>query len=84
LGGLTSAFALSQTAFTALFVIFCVLLGVILGFRQYLAWDNARRDKAQGQHIDAESPELHAMSTSSVMEATDETDFKNQSFRYYL
>ncbi|KAF5972235.1 allantoate ureidosuccinate permease [Fusarium bulbicola] len=71
------------TAFTALFVIFCILIGLILAFRQYLAWENSRRDKAQGVYIDAESPERDAMS-GAVMEATDETDFENKNFRYYL
>ncbi|RBQ77689.1 hypothetical protein FVER14953_05682 [Fusarium verticillioides] len=72
-----------ETAFTALFVIFCILIGLILAFRQYLAWENSRRDKAQGVHIDAESPDRDAMS-GAVMEATDETDFENKNFRYYL
>ncbi|KAF4502903.1 vitamin H transporter [Fusarium agapanthi] len=71
------------TAFTALFVIFCILIGLILVFRQYLAWENSRRDKAQGEYIDAESPERDAMS-GAVMEATDETDFENKNFQYYL
>ncbi|KAF5565608.1 major facilitator superfamily domain-containing protein [Fusarium phyllophilum] len=71
------------TAFTALFVIFCILIGLILAFRQYLAWENSRRDKTQGVYIDAESPERDAMS-GAVMEATDETDFENKNFRYYL
>ncbi|KAI8718241.1 MFS domain-containing protein [Fusarium sp. LHS14.1] len=71
------------TAFTALFVITCVLLGTIFAFRQYLAWENVRRDKAQGVHIDAESPQSDTVPTV-VMEATDETDFENKSFRYYL
>ncbi|KAF5665616.1 vitamin H transporter [Fusarium circinatum] len=71
------------TAFTALFVIFCILIGLILAFRQYLAWENSRRDKAQGVYIDAESPERDTMS-GAVMETTDETDFENKNFRYYL
>jgi hypothetical protein len=64
-------------------VIFCILIGLILAFRQYLAWENTRRDKAQGVYIDAESPDRDAMS-GAVMEATDETDFENKNFRYYL
>ncbi|KAF5234777.1 hypothetical protein FANTH_11966 [Fusarium anthophilum] len=72
-----------STAFTALFVIFCILIGLILAFRQYLAWENSRRDKAQGMYIDAESPERDVMS-GVVMEASDETDFENKNFRYYL
>ncbi|KAG5742947.1 hypothetical protein H9Q70_014337 [Fusarium xylarioides] len=68
------------TAFTALFVIFCILIGLILAFRQYLAWENSRRDKAQGVYIDAESPERDTM-PGAVMEATDETDFENKNFR---
>ncbi|KAF5723103.1 vitamin H transporter [Fusarium mundagurra] len=72
-----------RTAFTALFVIFCILIGLILAFRQYLAWENLRRDKAQGVYIDAESPERDA-TPSAVMEATDETDFENKNFRYFL
>ncbi|KAF5613724.1 vitamin H transporter [Fusarium subglutinans] len=71
------------TAFTALFVIFCILIGLILAFRQYLAWENSRRDKAQGVYIDAESPERDTMS-GAVREATYETDFENKNFRYYL
>ncbi|KAF5671944.1 allantoate ureidosuccinate permease [Fusarium denticulatum] len=57
-----------KTAFTAL---------------QYLAWENSRRDKAQGEYIDAESPERDAM-PGAVMETTDQTDFENNNFRYYL
>ncbi|CVL11142.1 related to DAL5-Allantoate and ureidosuccinate permease [Fusarium proliferatum] len=71
------------TAFTALFAIFCILIGLILVFRQYLAWENSRRDKAQGVYIDAESPQRDAM-PAIAMEATDETDFENMNFRYYL
>ncbi|CCT71921.1 related to DAL5-Allantoate and ureidosuccinate permease [Fusarium fujikuroi IMI 58289] len=50
---------------------------------QIRPWENSRRDKGQGVYIDAESPQRDAM-PAIVMEATDETDFENTNFRYYL
>ena len=61
----------------------CISLGLIIAFRQYLDWENKRRDKAQGVHIDAESPQSNETPTV-IVEATDQTDFENKSFRYYL
>ncbi|KAF5709741.1 hypothetical protein FGLOB1_5807 [Fusarium globosum] len=64
------------------FAALCALrVGLILAFRQYLSWENSKRDKTQGLCIDAESPQRDSM-PAIVMEATDDTDFENMNFRY--
>ncbi|KAH7156030.1 major facilitator superfamily domain-containing protein [Dactylonectria macrodidyma] len=74
-----------QTAFTALLVIYCLVIIFVALFRVYLNWENKRRDKDQGVFIDPEprnnSPTvIHDNNTEEV----DETDWENKRFRYYL
>jgi MFS transporter, ACS family, DAL5 transporter family protein len=72
-----------QTAFTALLVIYCIVIGLVLAFRQYLARENKRRDREQGDNIDPEAKNA-AQPQVEVVREIDETDWENESFRYYL
>jgi ACS family allantoate permease-like MFS transporter len=56
---------------------------VILTLRQYIQWENRRRDKAQGLHIDPETVRAEREDIEAQMIA-DETDWENKSFRYIL
>lgn len=57
---------------------------MILGLRLYLAWENKRRDKAQGMHIDAEDIREVDLQADGNLANLDETDIENKSFRYIL
>lgn len=65
----------------------CLCLGIltILILRQYMDWENKRRDRAQGVHVEVEPK----MKDSTVIEelpsfGVDETDWEQQGFRYIL
>ncbi|KAH6688330.1 major facilitator superfamily domain-containing protein [Plectosphaerella plurivora] len=72
-----------ETAFTALLIIYCIIIVLVLAFRQYLAWENKRRDSIQGVSIDPEAKDA-APPQVEAMREVDETDWENKSFRYYL
>lgn len=54
------------------------------GLRVYLDWENKRRDKAQGLHIDAEEVRTIELHVDVALLSLDETDWQNKSFRYVL
>ncbi|KUJ09597.1 putative vitamin H transporter [Mollisia scopiformis] len=68
--------------------IICLCLGIvdILVLRQYMDWENKRRDKAQGVKIEAEpgrlSGEIGVVELPSA--GLDETDWEQEGFRYIL
>ncbi|CEJ87121.1 hypothetical protein VHEMI04310 [[Torrubiella] hemipterigena] len=72
-----------NTAFQGILVCISAATVIILVLRQYMAWENKRRDRAQGVHID---PELEKEDPDShlVRDGVDETDWQNKKFRYYL
>lgn len=65
----------------------CLCLGIltILVLRQYMDWENKRRDRAQAICIEVE-PEGGSADTVCELPANemDETDWEQQSFRYIL
>ena len=52
--------------------------------RMYLDWQNRRRDKAQGVHLDAEKRQDADVVDDDHLTDADETDVKNKQFRYVL
>lgn len=52
--------------------------------RFYLSWENGRRDKEQGVHIDPEEVRHVDLETDGDLLNVDETDIQNKSFRYIL
>ncbi|ATY62811.1 vitamin H [Cordyceps militaris] len=66
-------------------IMVCMILSCIsiMVLRQYMAWENKKRDRAQGICID---PETSTDGTSEhlVQTGLDETDWENKRFRYYL
>ncbi|OBT95747.1 hypothetical protein VE01_06411 [Pseudogymnoascus verrucosus] len=73
------------SAFEGILVCLALSAAFILALRQYMDWDNKRRDREQGVHIDPEvkgserSTEEHLVETG-----LDETDWMNRKFRYHL
>jgi len=71
--------------------IICLCLGIldILLLRQYMDWENKRRDRVQGVVIEAEPGKVVGTdSGNGVVElpsaGVDETDFEQENFRYIL
>ncbi len=71
--------------------IICLCLGIldILVLRQYMDWDNKRRDRVQGVCIEAEHSKLIELDGGSGAvqlppSGMDETDLEQESFRYIL
>jgi hypothetical protein len=76
-----------QSAFTTILICLCISVADIAILRQYMDWENRRRDKEQGLKID---PEPRGVSNLAAREGhisqtnIDETDCVNTQFRYYL
>lgn len=71
--------------------IICLCLGIldILVLRQYMDWDNKKRDRVQGVCIEAEPSKLVELDGGSGVvqlppSGLDETDLEQESFRYIL
>jgi ACS family allantoate permease-like MFS transporter len=71
--------------------IICLCLGIldILVLRQYMDWNNKRRDRVQGVCIEAEPSKLIELDGGSGVvqlppSGMDETDLEQESFRYIL
>jgi MFS transporter, ACS family, allantoate permease len=47
-------------------------------------WENSRRDKEQGMHINPEETRGVDLHADVSLEQVDETDRQNRSFRYIL
>jgi ACS family allantoate permease-like MFS transporter len=63
----------------------CVSIFLAVALRQYMDWENKRRDREQGVYIDPEprdSGEEQEEETSSDRIVL--TDWENKQFRYYL
>ncbi|KOS47689.1 hypothetical protein ACN38_g1366 [Penicillium nordicum] len=73
-----------HTAYTTILVCYAVTIGLVIVFRFYLMWENARRDKEQGVKIDPEEVRRVNLSTDEVALQVDLTDEENRSFRYIL
>lgn len=74
-----------DSAFEGILVCMALSAVSIMCLRQYMDWENKRRDREQGLQIDPEakgyggSTEVHL-----VQVGLDETDWANRKFRYYL
>jgi ACS family allantoate permease-like MFS transporter len=66
-------------------ILVCMVLSVvsIMVMRQYMVWENKRRDREQGVEIDPESKKVNT-EEHLVQTGLDETDWVNKRFRYYL
>ncbi|TVY83359.1 putative transporter [Lachnellula suecica] len=73
-----------QTAYKTTFACSAIEIVMLLGFRFYLQWENNRRDKLQGVHIEAEDVRKVDLQTDEALALLDETDWENKSFRYVL
>lgn len=67
--------------------IICLCLGIvdILALRQYMDWENKRRDRVQGVVIEVEPKIANEEGVTELPSAgLDETDWEQESFRYIL
>lgn len=72
-----------QTGCLVCVVCLCAAIVCILILRQYMDWENKRRDRAQGVMIEVEKNETDSMADLPAL-GTDETDWEQLSFRYIL
>lgn len=74
-----------NSAFEGILVCMVISALSIMALRQYMDWENKRRDREYGVHID---PEVKGSADSTadhlVQAGLDETDWENKRFRYYL
>ncbi|TQV90631.1 vitamin H transporter [Cordyceps javanica] len=73
-----------QTAFQGIIICLIIACVSMVVLRQYMAWDNKRRDRAQGVRIDPEMAGCNGPSEHLVRAGLDETDWENKRFRYFL
>jgi cell division protein FtsX len=73
-----------QTAYTTILACYAITIGLVIVFRFYLVWENARRDKEQGVKIDPEEVRRINISADEDVLHVDQTDKDNRSFRYIL
>jgi MFS family permease len=74
-----------ESAFEGILVCMVVSTISIIALRQYMDWQNKRRDQEQGVHIDPEAKESERSTEEHlVLSGLDETDLVNRRFRYYL
>lgn len=63
----------------------CIAISLAVALRQYMDWENKRRDREQGTYID---PEPRGMGETEVEGSMGErivlTDWENKNFRYCL
>jgi ACS family allantoate permease-like MFS transporter len=63
----------------------CVSIAIAIALRQYMDWENKRRDKQQGVYIDPEPKHVDDMGDLDLTaERIVYTDWENPDFRYYL
>lgn len=67
-------------------IMICMILAglSIMALRQYMAWENKRRDRDQGVSIDPEVEDAVQTNARLVKAGVDETDWENKQFRYFL
>lgn len=73
-----------QSAFVGIMVCMIIAAISIIALRQYMAWDNKRRDRDQGVCIDPEVEDVSDVHARLVKAGVDETDWENKRFRYFL
>ncbi|KAK6387724.1 hypothetical protein LTS17_000993 [Exophiala oligosperma] len=80
-----------QSAYAAILACMCIGLATVLGLRFYMAWENKRRDRAQGCMIDPEPKIESAVNFAGETEGSDGgnmdldvSDWANERFRYCL
>lgn len=74
-----------RTAYKVYIICLCLGILTILVLRQYMDWENKRRDRGQGVFVEAE-PKVNGQ--NGIVElpsaASDETDWEQKGFRYIL
>lgn len=73
-----------QSAFEGIMICMIIAGISIMALRQYMVWDNKRRDRDQGVCIDPEVEDASHAHTRLVRAGVDETDWENKQFRYFL
>ena len=73
-----------QTAYTTILACYAITIALVIMFRFYLVWENARRDKEQGVKVDPEEVRRVNISADEDVLQVDQTDKENRSFRYIL
>ncbi|PQE31496.1 dal5-allantoate and ureidosuccinate permease protein [Rutstroemia sp. NJR-2017a WRK4] len=73
------------TAYNGCIACLCVSIAISIALRQYLDWENKRRDKQQGKFIDPEPKNVDDVDDLDLtVERIVYTDWENPDFRYYL
>ncbi|QMW36816.1 hypothetical protein G4B11_000052 [Aspergillus flavus] len=72
------------TAYTTIVICYAIAMASAVVFRVYLGWENRRRDKQQGVHINPEETREIDLHTDEGLDHADETDIQNRSFRYIV
>ncbi|CAI7666354.1 unnamed protein product [Penicillium palitans] len=73
-----------HTAYTTILACYAITIALVIMFRFYLVWENARRDKEQGVKVDPEEDRRVNISADEDVLQVDQTDKENRSFRYIL
>jgi ACS family allantoate permease-like MFS transporter len=73
-----------QTGCLICIICLCAAIVCILVLRQYMDWENKRRDQNQGMVISVEGEGLAGDFTELPASGTDETDWSQKRFRYIL
>ncbi|RDW65598.1 hypothetical protein BP5796_10290 [Coleophoma crateriformis] len=73
------------TAYNGMIACLCGTTDMAVVLRQYMDWENKRRDKEQGLYIDPEPKETADVEEINLTaERIVLTDWENRNFRYYL
>ncbi|KAM3088697.1 hypothetical protein ACMFMG_000329 [Clarireedia jacksonii] len=73
------------TAYNGCIACLCVASAIAIALRQYMDWENKRRDKQQGVYIDPEPKHVDDIGDIDLTaQRIVYTDWENQDFRYYL
>lgn len=76
-----------QTAFESIMICMIIAALSVMVLRQYMAWENKRRDREQGVCIDPEAQsdgDSEDAQARLIRAGVDETDWVNKRFRYFL
>ncbi|KAG9228163.1 MFS allantoate transporter-like protein [Amylocarpus encephaloides] len=73
-----------QTAYNGMIGCVSISITLAVALRQYMDWENKRRDRKQEVYIDPEPKDNAEVGVDLTAEKITQTDWENRSFRYYL
>ncbi|RAL62620.1 hypothetical protein DID88_004467 [Monilinia fructigena] len=74
-----------QTAYNGMIACLVISIALSLILRQYMDWENKRRDREQGLYIDPEPRHVEDIDDADLtVDRVVLTDWENKKFRYYL